>query len=297
MKKEYFKTIAIKTAKSPKAVFVLGSIIFIMLIVHFYGKVPMSYVSIDINPSIEMSVNAFGKVIDYKAYNNDGIKILNEISIRGKTVKKAVSSIVSKSILEGYITSTKDTPILIDVAMNNDKEAEKLLNNAANGANEVIKKANYKVTIYKNVVAMSYYKEADLLGMTIGRYDLYKKAKEKNNAESTATFKNSSVTDLITLLSKSNIKIDGSTDATSSATTTGQTTTTNTGTSNTPVDTTSGATTKTGTTSTTGTTGSTTTKTDATSGATTKPSGTTTSGTTTNNTNTENEIENEYEDD
>ena len=41
-----------------------------------YAKTPVAYVSMDINPSVELAVNAFDTVIAVEAYNEDGKNIL-----------------------------------------------------------------------------------------------------------------------------------------------------------------------------------------------------------------------------
>ena len=39
-----------------------------------YAKAPVAYVSMDINPSVELGVNVFDNVVSVEAYNEDGKK-------------------------------------------------------------------------------------------------------------------------------------------------------------------------------------------------------------------------------
>mgnify|MGYP001809847369 CR=1 FL=1 len=290
--KNELKNNAVKIARNPKTIFVVACVIIIFIIVYVYGRVPTSYLSVDINPSIEMGVNAFGRVVSVNSYNKEGKELIGDVNVEGKSVKEATKLIISRSILEGYISSVKEATILLTVAMNNDKIANKILANANSGANEILIKGTYKTTIYKNVVAMSYYNDANKYGMSIGRYDLYKKAKEKNSAETVTAFKNNNVTDLVTQLKKDNISLDGTVDTTTTATpSTTETGTTSGSRTGTATDGTSSATKP-------ATSGTTTTvkpgTTDATSGATKPVSG----GTTTKpSSDDEEDDEDEYEDD
>lgn len=41
-----------------------------------YAKTPVAYVSMDINPSVELAVNAFDTAIVVEVYNEDGKNVL-----------------------------------------------------------------------------------------------------------------------------------------------------------------------------------------------------------------------------
>ena len=44
----------------------------------------IAFVDIDVNPSIELSLNRFDRVVDVYAYNDDGQEILDNVSIKNK---------------------------------------------------------------------------------------------------------------------------------------------------------------------------------------------------------------------
>ena len=46
---------------------------------YFVYSRPVSYISIDVNPSIELGINCFGRVVSAAAYNEDGEEILKLI--------------------------------------------------------------------------------------------------------------------------------------------------------------------------------------------------------------------------
>ena len=43
---------------------------------------PVSYISIDVNPSVEIGINRFGRVVSTDAYNEDGRIVLQQLSLR-----------------------------------------------------------------------------------------------------------------------------------------------------------------------------------------------------------------------
>lgn len=62
-----------------------------------------SYIDMDVNPSIELSVNRFERVIRASAYNEDGKEVLSGLSLKHKSYKDAVSLILKKIKQKGYL--------------------------------------------------------------------------------------------------------------------------------------------------------------------------------------------------
>lgn len=64
---------------------------------------PASYISIDVNPSIELSVNRFDRVVAAKAYNDDGAAILEGIDLKGETYVDAINALLSDPAFQAYL--------------------------------------------------------------------------------------------------------------------------------------------------------------------------------------------------
>ncbi|MBM7586595.1 hypothetical protein JOC86_003147 [Bacillus pakistanensis] len=94
-----------------------------------------AYVSVDINPSLEMSINRDHEVIDIIPYNLDGKKILSQLKHwKGNTVTEVTSEIILKSKENGYLLNQKImiTSIFTEKINKKQKEAfDHLLNNFA----------------------------------------------------------------------------------------------------------------------------------------------------------------------
>ena len=83
------------------------------------------YVSLDINPSVELVVDENGLVAGVRGVNEDGLVLLyNESGIKGETVDNAVKKIVDISIEEGYLTEDNKV-VNVTVSAKNDKNAKK----------------------------------------------------------------------------------------------------------------------------------------------------------------------------
>ena len=64
-----------------------------------------AYIDIDVNPSIELTVNRLDRVISVYAYNEDGKNILGTLDLKHKKYSDAVSAIISEMEQEGYLVN------------------------------------------------------------------------------------------------------------------------------------------------------------------------------------------------
>lgn len=81
-----------------------------------------AYVDIDVNPSIELTLNRFDRVIGVYAYNEDGQRVLDTVNIRNKSYQDALSALVDKMVELGYI---KDSGLFTATLQTKDGEASK----------------------------------------------------------------------------------------------------------------------------------------------------------------------------
>ena len=70
---------------------------------YFFYMTETAVLDIDVNPSIELSLNRFDRVVGMHAYNEDGSRILNGIDIQNKSYQDALSAIINEMTEAGYI--------------------------------------------------------------------------------------------------------------------------------------------------------------------------------------------------
>lgn len=80
---------------------------------------PVSTIVVNINPSLEMKLNWWDRVIDVKPLNEDGVKLLKEINIKNDVADKALMEILERSekdkfINEDYIKENKIVTLNIE---------------------------------------------------------------------------------------------------------------------------------------------------------------------------------------
>ena len=76
-------------------------------------QTPVAYVGIDINPSIELGVNYFDRVVSAEGDNADGQDILSEINAVVMTYEEAIASLKDWLMNKGYLTANAAVAVTV----------------------------------------------------------------------------------------------------------------------------------------------------------------------------------------
>lgn len=95
------------------AVFALIFIPLLALQLFIYPQIPVAYITIDINPSIELGLNKYDQVISTSGLNQDGIDLLNKMKLNNLTVEQALEIVTEEAIKEKYINADKENAVII----------------------------------------------------------------------------------------------------------------------------------------------------------------------------------------
>jgi hypothetical protein len=91
---------------------------------------PFGTVSLDVNPSIEYTINRFDRVIDVNGVNDDGSDILAGLSIkniRNKDIEAAIEATIEQIEAEGYMEEEEGNYVVITANTGKEKHTEKLI--------------------------------------------------------------------------------------------------------------------------------------------------------------------------
>lgn len=157
---------------------------------------PVAYVSVDINPSIELSVNTFDQVISAEAYNEDGKKVLEDTNLVNSDVDDAVKNIITNAVSDGYIKEDGTSAVEITTATDKDNVATKLDESLKQIADKSLEENNIEATVETQNVALARRDEARTLGITPGKLNLIQKLQELDPTISVEDYKSSSVKDI-----------------------------------------------------------------------------------------------------
>lgn len=98
------------------------SILIAVILVGSYGffNTAVSYISIDINPSVELALNRLDNVVKASAYNEDGEKLLKQIDLTGKKYTEAIDDLLENQEFILYLKENDS----IDFTVVSDKKDE-----------------------------------------------------------------------------------------------------------------------------------------------------------------------------
>ncbi len=94
----------------------------------------LAVVDIDVNPSIELSINGKEKVVEATAVNEDGKAILDDMDLKGSDVKTACNAIVGSMLTKGYLND-KSNSILLSVSSGDQAKGQAIEAELSDGIN------------------------------------------------------------------------------------------------------------------------------------------------------------------
>ncbi|EKS7865271.1 anti-sigma factor domain-containing protein [Bacillus cereus] len=152
---------------------------FLFAVLFFYNQPEekvFAYVSVDINPSLEVSVTKDFRVIDLQACNDDGRRILKELKQwENKQLQEVIRTIIKQSQEDKYLTNDKQVML---TAVAKDKALEPLLEKAMK---ELKKEYELKhITVEYQSSTMQIRENARKAGIGTGVY--IKQENEKNKS-------------------------------------------------------------------------------------------------------------------
>ncbi len=84
-------------------------------------QTPVSYVAIDVNPSIELALNRFDRVVSVRGYNTEGMEILRDLPLRGKLYTAAIELIMGSKAMAAYLSEGAD--LVFTIAADSQRES------------------------------------------------------------------------------------------------------------------------------------------------------------------------------
>ena len=111
------------------------------------NNVKNAYITIDINPSIEIITGDTGMVVQVNGLNNDAIRLLIETNFEGKTVDEVIEAILQLALDFGYLNFDVENAILISTVTSANDESEALERKVSKGARLYKSKKNQSPSV------------------------------------------------------------------------------------------------------------------------------------------------------
>ncbi|MCI1966783.1 MAG: hypothetical protein LKJ17_11735 [Oscillospiraceae bacterium] len=136
---------------------------------------PYTYVSLDVNPSVEYSVNRIGRVLSAKAVDQDAVKILEPLQLQNQSIDDAVRKTVQQIDREGYFQSDDPGGIVITTCSQDEQDAESLAADLQDTAEQEAGDSTAPVKVESFRVGYERVQRARTLGTTPGKLNLVEK--------------------------------------------------------------------------------------------------------------------------
>ena len=179
-----------------------------------YYKTPVSYLSLEINPSVELGVNSINNVVSATGFNVDGKTILVGQNIINLSVKDAVKELVKSACEKGFIASDGSTIISVTSETKKLSAGTILEIDAENGAKEALRLKGNIAVVYKYNVDISKRDLAIKRGITPGKLNIIQKLQDVDSTITIDQYKDVPVAEIIKKVDK--IKKLGNTNSSSS---------------------------------------------------------------------------------
>lgn len=158
---------------------------------------PVAYISMDINPSVELGLNFMNRVISAEGVNEDGKGLIAEIKLRNMTAEEAVQVLVQEADKSGYLKEDGSTVVALTAFADNEQKAEKLKDRIKDRVKEMINEKNMDCVVYADHDNLELRKIAESYDISPGKYRLILMLQELDASIDVNDYKDSTVKEIM----------------------------------------------------------------------------------------------------
>ena len=147
---------------------------------------PYAYVSVDVNPSIEYTINRRHQVIDIEAMNSDGQAIVAQIEERaGKKCSLTEAMEATAGVMRdaAYLDTDSEDYFLVNISTDHEGEKQRLEQEVEQFMVQMQDNTDSSISYLLSTSTKKEHREADRQGMSVGRYKSFEEAADGQNVE------------------------------------------------------------------------------------------------------------------
>ncbi|WP_243125207.1 anti-sigma-I factor RsgI family protein [Clostridium transplantifaecale] len=149
-------------------------------------------ISIDVNPSIELDINRWGRVVDEVPYGTDGENVLREVSLKHLEYGDAMERLLGSEAMRSYLQNNA----VVSVTLENSNGNSRLLENLQNCVDTALEQCHGNVTAEYASVDSHMCSEAHSHGMSVGKYYAIQELLDVDPMATLDEFKNKSMKEI-----------------------------------------------------------------------------------------------------
>lgn len=154
---------------------------------------PVSYVSIDVNPSIELALNRSDRVISAAAYNTEGEEILDGLSLRWKKYTEAIHTVIESESMSVYLSGQGELVLTVAADEHHKEELEEGVSRCAGHIGHDCHNENADLGTVS---------QAHELGLSLGKYNACLQLLQYDGSITMEDCKNMSMAEILSRLRK-----------------------------------------------------------------------------------------------
>lgn len=125
-----------------------------------------SVIGIDVNPSVELSINRKNKVLSAEPLNADAREIMSDMDLEGVDLNVAVNAVIGSMVTHGYLDDLENA-ILVTVSNDSIKKASQLRTSVVGDIEKTLEENQVQAVVYDQQVI-----ELDEMKELAGQYDI-----------------------------------------------------------------------------------------------------------------------------
>jgi len=137
-----------------------------------YYNTPVNYVSLDINPSVELGVNAFNRVVRAEGINADGQALLKQNRVINVSVESALQELVQAAVEQGYVAEDGSTVIALTALSDNEDKAILLRDRTRDRVQLLLREKDIEAVLYADCSNLQIRSQAQDMGISPGKLRL-----------------------------------------------------------------------------------------------------------------------------
>lgn len=163
----------------------------------YYHK-PVSYVCVDINPSVELGINVFDRVVSAQAYNEDGRQLIEGQTYENISLEDALSMLVQAAAAQGFIFEDGTTIIALTAESDNSAVAEELRDSCEADVNSALSAAGIHAVVFSDNTDLQLREQAKDAGISPGKLRLIRILQALAPNITVDEYQNAKITDILT---------------------------------------------------------------------------------------------------
>lgn len=150
---------------------------------HMENRRVESVIGLDVNPSVELSINRRERVLEARALNADAEEILDGMDLKGVELNVAVNAVVGSMVTHGYLNDL-DNAILVTVSNDSVRKAKELRASVVDDIERTLQENQVEAVVYDQQVIEDEEMEAlaRQYGISYGKAYFLKELIEQNDS-------------------------------------------------------------------------------------------------------------------